>query len=95
MKINFASNIIFSLVCMTVYFPVMAQEQSDTTNEITLNEIVISATRWKQESKNIPSKIISISLKESAIQNPQTAADLLGLSGKVFIQKVSKAEVAP
>ncbi|MBS1622242.1 MAG: TonB-dependent receptor [Bacteroidetes bacterium] len=95
MKINFASNIIFSLVCMTVYFPVMAQEQSDTTNEITLNEIVISATRWKQESKNIPSKIISISLKESAIQNPQTAADLLGLSGKVFIQKSQQGGGSP
>lgn len=95
MKKYFASNIIFSLVCMTVYFPVMAQEQSDTTNEITLNEIVISATRWKQESKNIPSKIISISLKESALQNPQTAADLLGISGKVFIQKSQQGGGSP
>ena len=64
------------------------QENTDTTkNEIKLNEIVVSATRWNQQSQDIPSKIITISLKDIALQNPQTAADLLSNTGKVFVQK--------
>lgn len=60
-----------------------------------LDEVVISATRWKQTSGNIPSKIISISTKEIALQNPQTAADLLNISGKVYIQKSQQGGGSP
>ncbi len=48
------------------------------------DEVVVSATRWSQSSRNIPSKIAIISMKETALYNPQTAADLLGSSGEVF-----------
>ncbi len=54
---------------------------------ISLDQVVISATRWSQQNRDIPSKITSISTKEVALQNPQTAADLLGSTGEVFIQK--------
>jgi len=54
---------------------------------ITINEVVVSATRWEQEKKNIPSKITIIRKDNILLQNPQTAADLLGLSGEVHIQK--------
>lgn len=64
-------------------------------SSLNLNEVVISATRWKQASDNVPSKIISISSKEVALQNPQTAADLLGISGKVFIQKSQQGGGSP
>lgn len=58
-------------------------------------EVVVSATRWRQPSSEVPSKIISISPTEVALQSPQTAADLLGLSGKVFIQKSQQAGGSP
>ncbi len=58
-------------------------------------EVVVSATRWRQPSSEVPSKIISISPTEVALQNPQTAADLLGLSGQVFIQKSQQAGGSP
>lgn len=57
------------------------------TGGISLDEIVVSGTRWKQHKREIPSKIISISPKEVALQNPQTAADLLSNTGEVYIQK--------
>ncbi len=60
-----------------------------------LDEVVISATRWKQTSGNVPSKIISISTKDVAMQNPQTAADLLNISGKVYIQKSQQGGGSP
>ncbi|KOY88260.1 TonB-dependent receptor [bacterium 336/3] len=52
-----------------------------------IEEVVVSATRWQQGSAETPSQIVKISQKHIALQNPQTAADLLGISDKVFIQK--------
>jgi len=56
-------------------------------SNISLDAIVISATRWQQEKRDVPNRILTISPKEIMLQNPQTAADLLGQSGEVFIQK--------
>lgn len=56
-------------------------------NRIALNEIVVSANRWEQNKKEVSQKITSINPKEIAFQNPQTAADMLGTSANVFIQK--------
>lgn len=58
-------------------------------------EVVVSATRWRQAPSDVPSKIISISPTRVALQNPQTAADLLGVSGQVFIQKSQQAGGSP
>lgn len=60
-----------------------------------LDEVVVSASRWHQLSKDRPSKIISITSDEVELQNPQTAADLLGTSGKVFVQKSQQGGGSP
>ncbi len=60
-----------------------------------LNPIVISASRWKQNSDDVSAKISSISRKDVQFQNPQTAADLLGVSGEVFIQKSQQGGGSP
>ena len=60
-----------------------------------LDEVVISGSRWRQSSDDVASKIISISAKEVAFQNPQTAADLLSTSGKVFMQKSQQGGGSP
>ena len=62
---------------------------------VSLNEVVISATRWKQESRNIPSRITRVTPAHVALQNPQTTADLLGSSGEVFIQKSQQGGGSP
>ncbi|MBC8755196.1 TonB-dependent receptor [Kordia sp. YSTF-M3] len=52
-----------------------------------LSEIVISASKWQQNKKEVPKKIVSISSQDIAYSSPQTAADLLEKSGKIFVQK--------
>ncbi len=64
-------------------------------SNLSLDEVVVSATHWKQPSSKIPSKIISITQKEVSLQNPQTAADLLLVSGKVYIQKSQQGGGSP
>ncbi|MBK8429678.1 MAG: TonB-dependent receptor [Lewinellaceae bacterium] len=66
-----------------------------TASDIRMDEVVISATRWNQASGNVSTKIISISPQAIALQNPQTAADLLGISGAVFIQKSQQGGGSP
>jgi hemoglobin/transferrin/lactoferrin receptor protein len=63
-------------------FVVMMKPES-----ISLNEIVISSSRWGEEKKNIPQKIVTIRPAEIFFRNPQTAADMLGTTGQVFVQK--------
>ncbi len=56
-------------------------------DRIALDAVVVSATRWRQSRRETLVRISTIRPGEVALQNPQTAADLLGLSGEVFIQK--------
>lgn len=65
------------------------------TTEVSLSEVVISATRWSQVSGEIPSRITTIPTRDIILQNPQTAADLLGSSGEVFIQKSQQGGGSP
>jgi len=62
---------------------------------LSLDGVVISATRWQQNARDIPSKITTISSKDIALQNPQTAADMLGATGEVFIQKSQQGGGSP
>ena len=52
-----------------------------------LNEIVISASKFEQSKKEVPQNVISINSKAIQLSNPQTSADLLNNSGRVFVQK--------
>ena len=58
-----------------------------TVNPHELDEIVMSISKWEQQKKDIPQKIASIDARSIAFNNPQTSADLLESSGKVFVQK--------
>ena len=52
-----------------------------------LDEVVMSISKWEQQKKDIPQKIVSINAQAIAFANPQTSADLLQNSGKIFVQK--------
>lgn len=52
-----------------------------------LQEVVMSVSKWEQQKKDIPQKIESIDARTISFTNPQTSADLLQNSGKVFVQK--------
>lgn len=52
-----------------------------------LDEVVMSVSKWEQQKKDVPQKILSLGEREIAFSQPQTAADLLQSSGQVFVQK--------
>jgi len=54
---------------------------------IKLEEIYVSASKREQDQTEIPQKITQISREKISFSNPQTTADLLDASGKVFVQK--------
>ncbi len=56
-------------------------------SDLALNEVVVSASRWKQETREVPLKVTSVDPQKVTLENPQTAADLLTVSGEVFVQK--------
>ncbi|WP_236973341.1 TonB-dependent receptor [Maribacter sp. 6B07] len=61
-----------------VYLVMKAQE---------LDEVVMSVSKWEQQKRDIPNKIISLDARSITFTTPQTSADLLQNSGKVFVQK--------
>lgn len=52
-----------------------------------LQEVVMSVSKWEQQRREVPQKIETIDAGSIALGNPQTSADLLQQSGKVFVQK--------
>ncbi len=60
-----------------------------------MHELVVSASRWQQSTSEVPVKVFTLSPLQVALENPQTAADLLGVSGKIFIQKSQQAGGSP
>ena len=62
---------------------------------ISLDQVVITSSRWNQSQRDVPAKITTITPKAVALQNPQTAADLLAASGDVYIQKSQQGGGSP
>ena len=54
---------------------------------VSLDQVVVSASRWRQARREVPGNVLSINKSELELSNPQTAADLLGNTGAVYIQK--------
>ena len=63
--------------------------------EINLDQVTVSASRYTEESRNVPQRTISLSQKDVMLLQPQTAADLLGQTGEVFVQKSQQAGGSP
>lgn len=55
--------------------------------EFSLDQVVISASKFEQSKKEVPQKIISLKSEDILFATPQTSADLLQNSGQVYIQK--------
>ena len=85
---------IFLFFLLMLFGMSYAQTQQDSTKITHLDEVVV-ALKTKQNKEDVPYKIASISNEQIELQNPQTAADLLGISGKVFIQKSQQGGGSP
>jgi len=62
---------------------------------LSLDQVVVSATRWNQSKREVPGRISTLSAKEVRFRNPQTAADMIGATGEVFIQKSQQGGGSP
>jgi len=58
-----------------------------TQKSVSMEQMVVSANRWVQSTREVPVSVAQVTPEETRLQNPQTAADLLGVSNEVFIQK--------
>lgn len=83
--------IILYACLLLVFQDASAQQKNpitkDTLNEINLNEITVSATRFKENGIYLPQKVTSINAAKIAAYNQQTTAELLSQSGEVLVQK--------
>ena len=66
-----------------------------TPNGSQLSQVTVSATRWVQARNESPFKVRGIPAEKVALEAPQNAADLLGQSGEVFIQKSQQGGGSP
>jgi hemoglobin/transferrin/lactoferrin receptor protein len=62
---------------------------------LSLEQVVVSATRWNQVSTRLPQKVSTLKPRDIQLYNPQTAADMLALTGEVFIQKSQQGGGSP
>lgn len=60
-----------------------------------LDDLVVSSTRWRQNYSSVSQAITVIEPEVIQRRQPQTMADALGLSGKVFIQKSQQGGGSP
>jgi hemoglobin/transferrin/lactoferrin receptor protein len=83
------------LIACTSAHIINAQSIDTTKKEISLEEIVISASNTEQQKKNIAQKIDVISAKIIANSNAQNTGDLLINTGKIFVQKSQQGGSSP
>ena len=81
---------------MVLLLPFLGLSQTPKDSSVTvLKEVVLTPNRWKQTANEVPQKVTVINSSAVALQNPQTVADLLTISGKVFMQKSQQGGGSP
>ncbi len=78
---------IMTALLVLVALSAVAQVADDSLQSYSLQEFVVSGNRWCAERESQPLKITALSFEETNAFNPQTTADVLGLTGEVFVQK--------
>ena len=63
--------------------------------EVSLEEVVVSASNFSEKKKNVAQKIDVISAKTIAATNAQNTGDLLINTGKIFVQKSQQGGSSP
>ena len=84
------------LCCMHTLYAQNTPAKKDTIRkEISLEEVVISASNFAEKKRNIAQKIDVINAATIAATNAQNTGDLLINTGKVFVQKSQQGGSSP
>jgi hemoglobin/transferrin/lactoferrin receptor protein len=86
--------IIFSLLCGMAY-TAYAQTDTDSTREISLRTVIISAGKFAEKKENVIQKIDVITRRDMKQMNAQSTADVLINTGSVFVQKSQQGGGSP
>lgn len=74
---------------------IFAQDSDTTDRYVKLNEVVISANKFKEKKRNVVQKIDVISSRTITRTNAQNTGDLLMNAGNVFVQKSQQGGSSP
>ncbi len=61
--------------------------QTDSLPVKQARDVVISASRWDENLSTVSREITTVTPREVQLRNPSTTADMLGQTGRVFVQK--------
>ena len=75
----------YTILAVAILFSTVLS--ANDTTRVNLDEVVIAASRWHQNIHSEPVKVTLLGFEKTNTYNPQTAADMLNLSGEVFVQK--------
>ena len=79
-------NTILAVILFLLPLPYLyAQVNKDTTKS--LSPVSVYYNRWERKINEVPNRITKFNFKQQRLQNPQTMADAIGVTGEVFIQK--------
>lgn len=78
-----------ALLCMLLATISPFAQNNDTSqiHNLSIEEVVISANKFKEKKKNVVQKIETLSQKEIEFSMPQTSATMLEQTGNVFVQR--------
>lgn len=88
------NKILWLIVCLLPCYCLNAIDNDKIVDTIKLHEVVVNA-RLNQPFSYFPAKKSQLSSDDVVFYTPQTAADLLGIGGSVFIQKSQMAGGSP
>lgn len=100
---GFSQDAIFSIRALGYELIVISRSELKERNyqvtlqpdDTQLDQVIVSATKWRQPKDKSPLKVVRINAEDVSLLNPQTAADLLGNSGVVFVQKSQQGGGSP
>lgn len=81
---------------LTMSYDDLSAKSSINIKRSDLNmETLVIVDRWAQSTRTTPYEVVKITAEQVELQNPQTAADLLTISGKVYVQKSQQGGGSP
>lgn len=79
--------ILIALSCMIAFNASAQDNDTMQIHSLSMDEFVISASKFKEHKKNVTQRIESISQKEIEWSMPQSSATMLEQTGNVFVQR--------
>ena len=81
---------------LTLCYSIALKAQQDSAdNYVRLNEVVVSANKFREQKRNVVQQIDVISARTIARINAQNTGDLLHNTGNVFVQKSQQGGSSP